>query len=165
VAGSWEAERRPRILQSDAAAEDSLEPSAAHRFDADMSGATVEFAYKKSHSGGFQATLEAVERAARARGFAVAELHDIRKTLATKGFDIRPLSIFELTLTSTEVVSAMDLLLPVRINVYEEGETVWVAALKPTLFCQVYPEHELDELAERWEKDVMAVVDAATGGN
>ena len=122
------------------------------------------FAYKKAHTGGFSATLEAVERAARARGFAVVELHDIRQTLATKGFEIRPLSIFELTLVSEDAVSAMDLLLPVRVNVYEEGELVWVAALRPTLFCQVYPEHELDELAASLETDVAAVVDAATAG-
>ncbi len=122
----------------------------------------MDFAYKKAHTGGFAATLEAVERAARARGFAVVELHDIRQTLATKGFEIRPLSIFELTLVSGDAVSAMDLLLPVRVNVYEEGELVWVAALRPTLFCQVYPEHELDELAARLEDDVAAVVDAAT---
>lgn len=122
----------------------------------------MDFAYKKAHSGAFEVTIEAVERAARARGFVVAELHDIKQTLATKGFDIRPLSIFELTLSSRDAVSSLDLLLPVRVNVYEEGGTVWVAALRPTLFCQVYPEHELDALAERLEQDVIAVVDAAT---
>ncbi len=122
----------------------------------------MDYAYKKSRSGEFCEMIEAVERSANAHGFVVSVVHDIRSALAAKGFAIRPLSIMELDLESRDSDPTMGLLTPVKVNVYEEAGNVWVAALRPTLFCHVYPEHELDDSAVRLERDIVAIVDDAT---
>lgn len=123
----------------------------------------MDYAYKRVRSGTFRNAIEAVERAARAHGFVVCRVHDIRGALEAKGFRIRPLSILELEFEGDgDADPTLSLLNPVNVNVYEEGEGVWVAALRPTLFCQVYPEHELDTAAAILERQVVAVVDEAT---
>jgi uncharacterized protein (DUF302 family) len=122
----------------------------------------VEFAYKRESTAGFADTMVAVERAARGHGFTVRHSYDIRAALAAKGFPIRPLVIFEIAPAEDELDDAVTLLMPCRIHVYEEGEAIVVAALRPTLFREVFPEHDLDAIAQRVEREIIEVVDAAT---
>jgi len=121
----------------------------------------VDYAYKRVGTKGFTETIEAVERSVRAHGFVVEQLHDIRARLAAKGFPIRQLVIFEIAPAEKTADETVRLLMPCRINVYEEGDAVVVAALRPTLFKAVFPEHKLDELAQQIEAQVIGVVDAS----
>jgi uncharacterized protein (DUF302 family) len=122
----------------------------------------VDFAYKRESPLDFTETMVAVERAARSAGFHVRHSYDIRAALAAKGFPIRPLVIFEVAPSEGELDDAVALLMPCRIHVYEEGEEVVVAALRPTLFREVFPEHDLDAIAQSVEAEIIEVVDAAT---
>ena len=121
---------------------------------------SVDHAYKRTRAGGFEETIEAVERAVRAHGFVIENKYDIGGAVVAKGFAIRPLVIVEVS-PAEEVGSPLSLVLPCRINIYEEGDGVVVAALRPTVFGAIYPEHRLDELAVGIEQDVIAIVDAA----
>lgn len=121
----------------------------------------MEYAYKRVGTGSFTETIEAVERSVRDHGFVVLHYHDITAALAAKGFPIRPLAIFEIAPVDLDLELPVALLMPCRINVYEQDSEVVVAALRPTLFSAVYPEHELDDVAREFETTVVSVVDGA----
>lgn len=121
----------------------------------------MEHAYKRRAARPFGATIEAVERSVRSHGFVVRHKYDIGGTVVAKGFTIRPLVILEIGPEEEPAEAPLSLVLPCRINVYEEdGETV-VAALRPTLFRAVFPEHRLDEVVEAVEATVIGIVDGA----
>jgi uncharacterized protein (DUF302 family) len=126
-----------------------------------LKGDPVDHAYKRTRTGSFSETIEAVEHAVRARGFVIENKYDIGGTVVAKGFAIRPLVIMEVSPTD-EVGSPLSLVLPCRINIYEEDGSVVVAALRPTIFGAIYPEHRLDELAKGIEETVIGIVDDAT---
>jgi len=121
----------------------------------------MRYAYRRVTTAPFSSTVEAVERAARDRGFVVLETLDIQASLAAKGFPISPLVIVELGPAEGEKDELVALLLPCRLNIYEEDGQVAVAALRPSLFREVYPERDLEDAAARLEQAVIAVVDDA----
>lgn len=123
----------------------------------------MDYAYKRCGTSGFTETIEAVERSVCDHGFVVHQRHDIGAALAAKGFPIRPLLIFEVA-PAEEVDDPVTLIMPCRINVYEDDNDVVVAALRPSLFSAVFPEHELDDIADRFEKKVVEIVDGAVDG-
>ncbi len=117
----------------------------------------MDYAYKRIGAKGFRDTIDAVERSVGLHGFVVQAYHDIQGRLASKGFPIRPLVIFEIA--PAEPDEELALIMPCRIHVYEEDGQVIVAALRPTLFVAVFPEHRLDALAARVEETVVRMVD------
>lgn len=120
----------------------------------------MQYAHRRISVRSFDETVAEVERAARAHGFGVLGSHDIRASLAAKGFDIRPLVIVELG-PEHGVDDLMALMLPIRLNVYDEDGSVVVAALRPTLFREVFPEHDLEAAALRLEDTLVKVLDDA----
>jgi len=122
----------------------------------------VEFAYKRQSAVGFADTIEAVERSARDHGFDVRNSYDVRAVLAAKGFPIRPLVIYEIAPVEDDLDEAVSLIMPCRIHIYEEDADVVVAVLRPTLFSAVFPEHDLDAIAQRVETEIIEVVNGAT---
>jgi len=123
----------------------------------------VEYAYKRGGDRTFSETTEAVELSASAHGFVVQKSYDLGAALASKGFPIRPLMIFEIA-PAEDLEDPVTLIMPCRINIYEENGRVVVAALRPSLFSAVFPEHELDEIAEEFERRVIDIVDGAVDG-
>jgi uncharacterized protein (DUF302 family) len=132
----------------------------------------VDFSYKRVGSRGFTETVCAVERSIRAHGFAVAQMHDIQATLASKGFAIDPLRIYEIAGRRPLLGDGMaepghrgheklELLMPCRVNVFIEDGDVVVAAVRPTVMCQVFPDRGLDEVARAVEAIVVELVDEA----
>lgn len=123
----------------------------------------MDYAYKRSGTMSFEDTIEAVKRSVDAHGFVVQKAHDIGAALAAKGFPIRPLTILEIA-PAEDLVDPVTLIMPCRINIYEEDGEVVVAALRPSLLSAVFPEHELDEIAAAFEERVIEVVDGFEGG-
>ena len=123
-------------------------------------GVVVRYAHRRTSRLPFADTVIAVEAAARTHGFSIVRSHDIQSALASKGFDIGPLVIVELG-PDEEADALLSLLLPIRLNVYEEEGSVVVAALRPTLFREVFPEHDLEEASQRLESAVVCVLDEA----
>lgn len=120
----------------------------------------MRYAHRRTSGLPFEETVASVERAARAQGFSVIRSHDIQSALAAKGFEISPLVIVELG-PEEDADALVSLLLPIRLNVYEEDGAVLVAALRPSLFREVFPEHDLEAASLRLESAVVAVLDEA----
>ena len=123
----------------------------------------MRYAYKRLCDAPLEDVVRRVFESAARRGFVVIESHDIQAALAAKGFPIRPLVIIELGPAEGEKDELVALLLPCRLNIYEEDGHVAVAALRPSLFRAVYPEKDLEEAARRLEEAIESVVDAACG--
>ncbi|PKQ29421.1 MAG: hypothetical protein CVT60_05465 [Actinobacteria bacterium HGW-Actinobacteria-10] len=123
----------------------------------------MEYAYKRVSPHGFEDSIEAVERSVAASGFVVSATYDIQSRLSAKGFPISPLTILEIMPSEGTDDASLALIMPCRIHVYEEADAVLIAALRPTLFTAVFPEHQMDELADKVERVVIAVVDGAVG--
>lgn len=128
--------------------------------------AGLDYSYKRVGTRGYLDTLGAVERSIRAHGFAVSHVHDIQATLASKGFSIDPLRIYEINgrrpllgAGGDAAADKVSMLMPCRVNVFIEDGDVVVAAVRPTVMCQVFPEADLTELAEAVEAIVVELVD------
>ena len=121
----------------------------------------VDYAYKRTGAKSFPETVEAVEHAVRAHGFDVHACYDISGAVVAKGFEIRPLVILEVGPAGGEVDLPLSLVLPCRINIYEEDGDVVVAALRPTVFTAVFPEHDLEDIAREVEVTIIGIVDSA----
>jgi hypothetical protein len=52
--------------------------------------------------------------------------------------------------------------MPCKINVFEEGDVIAVAAILPSIMRKVYPEAQLDGIVEDIEERVVRIVDDAT---
>ncbi|MDO8915616.1 MAG: DUF302 domain-containing protein [Coriobacteriia bacterium] len=129
--------------------------------------------YRRVCACGFDEAVASVEAALGRHGFAVSAMHDIQATLAAKGFAIQPIRIYEVRGQSPasgsagtledETGSRLARLMPCRINIFVEDESVVVTALRPTLLCKVFPEEDLGEIAAAIERVLVAVVDEAAG--
>lgn len=129
--------------------------------------------YRRECACDFDEAVELVEAALGRHGFAIRTMHDIQATLASKGFHVKPIRIYDVDGPGDPAGSAGEgpesvgerlmRLMPCRINVFVEDETVVVTALRPTLLCRVFPEEELDDVAGALERVLIAVVDEAVG--
>ena len=115
----------------------------------------MEFTYRREGHRPFSDMVEAVERSVRSHGFDVIRCHDLQATLASKGFEIQPLVVFDIG--SEEPLTDL-----CKMHVYTEGDAVWVSAIRPVALW-----HEIgaaggasDSEAEAW---VVSVVDEAGG--
>lgn len=83
----------------------------------------------------FSDAVEAVERTVRSHGFIVERAHDLQATLASKGFEIQPLRIYELQFAGVEPGAAeIDAdFRRCRVQVYVEGDEVFVSAIRSTV--------------------------------
>ncbi len=135
------------------------------RFD----GANMGYDYRRESAHGFDATLDALEDALQRHGFTSVVVRDLQATLASKGFNIKPIHIYEVGAASgpsprgAEMPGVGDArfrrLLPCRINVFVEDESVVVTALRPTLLCRVFPDESLEDVAAALETVLVTVVD------
>jgi uncharacterized protein (DUF302 family) len=129
----------------------------------------LDYSYRREGTKGYLDTVGAVERCIRARGFTLEHVHDLQATLASKGFAIDPLRIYEFDgrrplaagSIDEDADARLDLLMPCRVNVFVENEKVVVAAVRPTVICSVFPEAELDDAARAIEEMVVELVDEA----
>lgn len=128
-------------------------------------GESVEYALRRATPGAFGDVAEAVERSIDAHGLVVVGAHDVHVTLATKGFRIHPVRIYEIRDAGSTGAGAGGSLraaspdsVPGRINVFVEGGDVVVAAVRPNVITQLFPESGLEEAAADMERRVVAVV-------
>lgn len=121
----------------------------------------VRYAYKRLTDAPLADVVRSVATSAARHGFVVLESHDIQAALAAKGFPIRPLVIVEVGPNDGDKDALVALLLPCRLNIYEEDGHVAVAALRPSLFRAIYPERDLEEAARGLEDAIIAIVDEA----
>jgi uncharacterized protein (DUF302 family) len=128
-----------------------------------------EYDYRRETGRRFDDAVNAVEAAIAQAGFSIRVMHDIQATLAAKGFRVRPIRIYEIDSTPEVAASlsvgrtpcSIERLMPCRVNVFEDDGGTIITALRPTILCRVFPEDRLDAVAERLERLLLALVDAA----
>lgn len=126
----------------------------------------MDFTYKQTGTQDFASTVDAVERIVRSHGFVLSRTHDIRATLASKGFQIQPLMIFEVVVGASAGPSGIaerDLVNVCRLHIYVEDDSVRVTAIRPTIMSKVFPDAEAQEEAAAFEDAVVQLVDAVVG--
>lgn len=123
----------------------------------------MDFSYKRFCQMTFVDAVEAVERCVRSHGFIVERAHDLQATLASKGFEIQPLRIYELQFASDEppFTGVDGEFRRCRVQVYVEGDAVFVSAIRSTVLMDA----EDDSLAcfEEIEHRVAELVDEIAG--
>lgn len=121
----------------------------------------------KSHKSVEQATAD-LEAAVRKHGFGVLHQYDLKKTLAGKGVDLpHECRILEVCnpQQAARVLKAdmgMNIALPCRISVYEDGSETWIGMAKPTaLLAGLSQAPGLREVAEEVEKATISMIEQA----
>lgn len=106
--------------------------------------------------------------AAKKHQFGVLGIHDLRSKMAEKGVDFeRDCLVFEVCNPQQakkllEGNMAISTVLPCRISVYEEGGKTKIATLLPTVLLGMFPNPELNPVAEDVERAIVQIMkDAA----
>ena len=114
-----------------------------------------------------QATAD-LEEAVRQNGFGVLHQYDLKKTLASKGVELpHECRILEVCnpQQAARVLTAdigMNVALPCRISVYEEGGQTRIGMVKPTaMLASLSDSQELRRVAEDVELAITRMIEAA----
>jgi uncharacterized protein (DUF302 family) len=114
-----------------------------------------------------QATAD-LEAAVRQHGFGVLHQYDLKQTLAGKGVDLpHECRILEVCnpRQAARVLAAdmgMNVALPCRISVYEDGGRTWIGMARPTaLLAGLSPSPGLREVAEEVEQATIRMIEQA----
>lgn len=112
---------------------------------------------------------EDLQKAITSREFGVMAVHDLKETMAKKGVDFeRECRIFEVCnpsqakkvlLQQMEISTA----LPCRISVYEEGDSVVLATIKPSMILQMFGSEGLETVAKEVEQVIESSMEEAAG--
>jgi len=123
-----------------------------------------ELAYTVESTKPFEDISSALERTAPEKNFRVLAIHDVKETLKEKGFEIKPMRIFEVCnagfaykAINSDINVAM--FMPCKIVVRgEEGRTV-MTLVRPSMISQMLPDSSLDDLAADVEKQLSGILD------
>lgn len=106
-----------------------------------------------------------LDAAAKAHGFGVLHVYDLREKLREKGIDFsKECRILEVCnpKQAAAVLGAnmkMSLALPCRISVYEDGGKTWIGTLLPTELLSVFPGSEdLQGVAAKVEEAMLLMI-------
>jgi uncharacterized protein (DUF302 family) len=124
------------------------------------------FEYTVETEKAFDDAVASVESASKEKGFGVLHVHDVKATLAAKGFERNPLKIIEIcNARFAHEALAKDirvgLMLPCRITVYTHGSKGFISAFRPVVIKDLLPEAGLDHLADDVDAIIRGIVDAA----
>lgn len=108
--------------------------------------------------------VAAIEAKAQEKGFRVLHIHDVKATLAAKGFEIEPMKIVEICNAgyASQVLAKdkkISLMLPCPISVFVEAGKTYISALKPRVIADYYPDANVESIATEVERIVLELVD------
>ena len=114
----------------------------------------------------FDEAVSAIEAKSKEKGFGVLHIHDVKATLASKGFESVPLKIIEICNAkyASQVLAKdikISLMLPCPISVYEEGGKTYISTLRPLVISDFYPQADIKDIAEDVDRIVLSIVDEA----
>jgi uncharacterized protein (DUF302 family) len=122
--------------------------------------------YVRDTSKSVEQAASDVEAAVKEHGFGVLHTYDFKATLHAKGFDLpnecRVLEVCNPKQASEILRSdmAMNMALPCRISVYEDGGQTKIGMIQPTTLLKLISEApELTAAAEEVERAVAAIIE------
>lgn len=124
------------------------------------------FDYTVETKKGFDEAVAAIEAKSKEKGFGVLHVHDVKATLASKGFDREPLKIIEICnakYASQVLVKdiKISLMLPCPISVYVDDGKTYISTLRPKVISDFYPQADIRAIAEDVDRIVLSIVDDA----
>lgn len=122
------------------------------------------FDYTVKTDKSFDEAVLAIEAKSKEKGFGVLHIHDVKATLAAKGFEREPLKIIEICNAkyASRVLSKdikISLMLPCPISVYVEDGKTYLSALRPKMIADFYPQADIKTVAEEVDRIVLTIVD------
>ena len=122
------------------------------------------FDYTVETTKSFDEAVAAIEAKSKEKGFGVLHIHDVKATLASKGFDREPLKIIEICNAkyASQVLAKdikISLMLPCPISVYVEGGKTYISTLRPKVISDFYPRADIQSIAEEVDRIVLSIVD------
>lgn len=123
----------------------------------------MNVSYDRSCHMTFSDAVEAVERLARSHGFIVERTDDLQATLASKGFRIQALRIYELHFAGEEppFIGVDGEFRRCRMRVYVEGNTVFFSVIRAVGLLEA--EDDLAACTREVEQRVTNLVDEIAG--
>jgi len=123
-----------------------------------------KFDYTVETKKGFDEAVAAIEAKSKEKGFGVLHIHDVKATLASKGFDREPLKIIEICNAkyASQVLAKdikISLMLPCPISVYVENDKTYISTLRPKIISDFYPQADIKDIAEEVDRIVLSIVD------
>ncbi|MDP6779966.1 MAG: DUF302 domain-containing protein [Candidatus Latescibacteria bacterium] len=112
---------------------------------------------------------DALQEAVTKRQFGVMTVHNLRETMAKKGVEFgrncRILEVCNPHQAKRVLESQMEIstALPCRISVYEEGDKVILATIKPSMMLQMFGGEGLEDVAEDVERVMVDSMAEAAG--
>lgn len=108
-----------------------------------------------------------LEKASAENKFGVLGIHDLKEKMAAKGVNFRchcrvmevcnPRKAKEVLEENMSISTA----LPCRISIYEDGDKVKVATIRPTLLLNLFDSPELQAVAREVEDTLVKIIDTA----
>lgn len=108
-----------------------------------------------------------LEQACMNHHFGVLGMHDLEEKMAAKGIELgtmcRVYEVCNPQQAQRALQSSMDIstALPCRISVYQEGQRLTLATLRPTKLLALFDKPELADMARQIEATLMAIMNEA----
>jgi uncharacterized protein (DUF302 family) len=121
------------------------------------------FAFRLETNKPFDTVVENIEKQTAEHKFRVLAVHNVKETLAEKGFERKPLKIIEVCnagFAHQALQKDIDvaLFMPCRFAVYTKGDKTIVSLNRPSVISQMLPDAGLDELAGGVEETLKQVM-------
>ena len=123
----------------------------------------MEFDYTTTTTKTFDATVQNVQDEIVKAGMRVLYVHDVKKTLAEKGFAREPLKIIEFCSAkfANEFLNKdikIGLCLPCKINVYIKDGQTFVSGMRPIILPQFFPQTDLGERPKEIDQIIQNII-------
>lgn len=124
----------------------------------------MDFDYTVKTEKSFEDAVTTVEQETKKAGFRVLYIHDVKKTLAEKGFQIEPFKIIEIC-NAKNAYNALKadiksgLCLPCKINVYRKDGKTYISGMRPIILPQLFPEADLGSLPKEVDEIIRGIID------
>jgi len=113
----------------------------------------------------FEEISNLLEKTSPDKGFRVLAVHNVQKTLSEKGFQIKPLKIFEVCnagfayeALQSDIRAAM--FMPCKIIVRPgESSGTNITLVRPSMIADLLPESDLDNLANDVERKLVDLIE------
>lgn len=121
-------------------------------------------AYTVKSGKSFDEISSDLEKAVPANNFRVLAVHNVRDTLAEKGFEIDSLKIFEVCnaafayqAVKSDINVAM--FMPCKIVIRPDQDGTIMTLVRPSMIAEMLPEAGLNDLAVEIEKQLKSIID------
>ncbi len=126
----------------------------------------MEFDYTVATSKDFATAVEIVEKEIAKAGMRVLHVHDVRATLAEKGFARESFKIIEFC--NAKYASAfleadvkIGLCMPCKINVYTKDGETFISGMRPLILTQFFPNVNLGNKPAEVDAIVQSIINRA----